>query len=75
MTSNYTRRTPIDSTPAPCYPERRKAICLTCTRWRSAAPIPPERRKFVIIDASLFFEGEECGMHEARPAVRAFAEV
>lgn len=40
MTSTYTRRTPIDSTPAPCCPERLKAICLTCTRWRSAAPIP-----------------------------------
>lgn len=72
MTSNYIRRTPVDTSKAPCFPESRRDVCLTCTRWRSAHPIPAERRQFVVIDASLFWSESGCPMYEPRPSARAF---
>ena len=68
---------PMGDTPAPCFPERVLAICPTCVRWRAALPLPAERRRFVIIDASVVIrpeQGCDCVLHIQRPAVRALAE-
>ncbi len=75
MTSRYVRRTPIDDSKAPCFPEGRREFCLTCTRWRSAMPVPAERRQFVVIDASLFIADGVCAMYEARPSANSFQDL
>jgi len=38
-------------------------------------PVPAARRQFVVIDASGMGSNTECGMYDARPSVRHFAEV
>lgn len=71
---SYVHKTPPDESKAPCYPEQPSLACRLCTRWRSALPIPVEKRQFVIIDASLFVRDGVCPMYEARPSVHPYSE-
>lgn len=75
MTSSYTRRTPIDTSQAPCHPTQRMDACYLCSRFRIAPEVPAEERQFVVIDASTIASNGACALFEARPAVRAFCEV
>lgn len=75
MTTNYTRRTPIDETPARCYPSTRMDACYLCTRWRIGQEPPAELRENDVIDGSVIWVGGSCGMYDPRPAVRPFSEV
>lgn len=74
MTSNYTRRTPIDDSQAPCHPTQRMDACYLCTRWRIAPEAPVDQRQFVVIDASIFASNGACPMYEARPVSQPYSE-
>lgn len=61
--------------PAPCYPEQRRSVCLTCSRRKDGRPLPPDMRQFVVIDASAYATEANCPMHAPWPVVRHFAEM
>lgn len=58
-----------------CHPSSRIDACYICSRWRIAEPPEPEKRRSVVIDASVTHRGGVCGMFVERPVAKAFAEV
>lgn len=68
-------KTPIDTSPAKCYPHAPLLECNLCERRRFGNPKEAKDRVEVVIDASAINRKGACGMWMGVPVVRHFAEL